>query len=211
MGPIIKIDKREIKSGLTDYLRNFGCRTEEENLEIGDYVISNKVIIERKTFSDFVNSIKDLRLFKQAKELTKFEKPILLVEGFDYLGNLNENSLFGALASIILDYNISIIWTKNKRESANFIFLTAKREQTKERGKIAIRIKRRPNTLEEEQKYLIAGLPYVNSTLAERLLRKFGTPIKVFNASKEELLEIRNLGEKKVKRILEVLKSKSLG
>lgn len=211
MEPIIKIDKREIKSGLIDYLRNFGCRIEEENLEIGDYVISNKVIIERKTFSDLVNSIKDLRLFKQAKELTKFEKPILLVEGFDYLGNLNENSLFGALASIILDYNISIIWTKNKRESANFIFLTAKREQIKERGKIVIRIKRKPNTLEEEQKYLIAGLPYVNSTLAERLLRKFGTPIKVFNASKEELLEIKNLGEKKVKRILEVLKSKSLG
>jgi Fanconi anemia group M protein len=208
--PIIKIDKREIRSGIVDYLKNFGCEIQEENLEIGDYLLSERVVIERKSFSDFIASIKDLRLFKQAKELTKFEKPILLIEGFEYLGNLNESSLFGALALLILNYNISTIWTKNKRESANFIFLAAKREQIEEKRGLTIRVRKKPLSLEEEQKYLIAGLPYINSTLAERLLKKFGTPIRVFNAKKEELMEIEKIGEKKANKILEVLKTKSI-
>jgi len=208
MQPIVRVDKRELRSGIVDYLRNFGCEIKEEALEIGDYLLSERVVIERKSFGDFASSIKDLRLFKQAKELTKFEKPILLIEGFEYMGNLSESSLLGALSSLILDYNISTIWTKNKRESANFIFLTAKREQFKNRRNEVIRVRKKPLSLEEEQKYLVAGLPYVNSVLAERLLKKFGSPIRVFNAKKEELMEVEKIGEKKANKILEVLKTK---
>ena len=208
MQPIVRVDKRELRSGIVDYLRNFGCEIKEEALEIGDYLLSERVVIERKTFGDFASSIKDLRLFRQAKELTKFEKPILLIEGFEYMGNLSESSLLGALSSLILDYNISTIWTKNKRESANFIFLTAKREQFKNKRNEVIRVRKKPLSLEEEQKYLVAGLPYVNSVLAERLLRKFGSPIRVFNAKKEELMEVEKIGEKKANKILEVLKTK---
>ena len=208
MQPIVRVDKRELRSGIVDYLRNFGCEIKEEALEIGDYLLSERVVIERKSFGDFASSIKDLRLFKQAKELTKFEKPILLIEGFEYMGNLSESSLLGALSSLILDYNISTIWTKNKRESANFIFLTAKREQFKNKRNEVIRIRKKSLSLEEEQKYLVAGLPYVNSVLAERLLRKFGSPIRVFNAKKEELMEVKKIGEKKANKILEVLKTK---
>ena len=208
MQPIVRVDKRELRSGIVDYLRNFGCEIKEEALEIGDYLLSERVVIERKSFGDFASSIKDLRLFKQAKELTKFEKPILLIEGFEYMGNLSESSLLGALSSLILDYNISTIWTKNKRESANFIFLTAKREQFKNKRNEVIRVRKKPLSLEEEQKYLVAGLPYLNSVLAERLLRKFGSPIRVFNAKKEELMEVEKIGEKKANKILEVLKTK---
>ena len=208
MRPVVRVDKRELRSGIADYLRNFGCEIKEESLEIGDYLLSERVVIERKSFGDFASSIKDLRLFKQAKELTKFEKPILLIEGFEYMGNLSESSLLGALSSLILDYNISTIWTKNKRESANFIFLTAKREQFKNKRNEVIRVRKKPLSLEEEQKYLVAGLPYVNSVLAERLLKKFGSPIRVFNAKKEELMEVEKIGEKKANKILEVLKTK---
>jgi len=208
MRPVVRVDKRELRSGIVDYLRNFGCEIKEEALEIGDYLLSERVVIERKSFGDFASSIKDLRLFKQAKELTKFEKPILLIEGFEYMGNLSESSLLGALSSLILDYNISTIWTKNKRESANFIFLTAKREQFKNKRNEVIRVRKKPLSLEEEQKYLVAGLPYVNSVLAERLLKKFGSPIRIFNAKKEELMEVEKIGEKKANKILEVLKTK---
>jgi Fanconi anemia group M protein len=208
--PTIKVDKRELRSGITDYLKNFGCKIQEENLEIADYVISDRTAIERKTFGDFISSLKDLRLFKQMKELTKFEKPILLIEGFDCMGNWNENSFFGALSSVILDFNISIIWTKDKRDSANFICMAAKREQFKEKRNLSIRVRKKLVSLEEEQKFLISGLPYVNSVLAERLLEKFGTPKKIFNAKKEELMEINKLGERKAERILEVLKTKSI-
>ncbi len=206
--PVIKVDKRELRSGITDYLKNFGCEIEEERLEIGDYILSDRVAVERKTFSDFISSTRDLRLFSQLKELTKFEKPILLIEGFEYFGDLNQNSLFGALASVILDFGVPTIWTKNKKESSNFIYITAKREQFKEKRGFAIRLRKKPQNLREEQEYLIAGLPSINSVLSSRLLEKFGTPKKIFKAKKEELTEIKSLGEKKAQRILDIINTK---
>ncbi|MCK4428846.1 MAG: hypothetical protein KAU95_00615 [Candidatus Aenigmarchaeota archaeon] len=208
--PIIKVDKRELRSGITDHLKNFGCIIEEEKLEVADYVLSDRVAIERKTYSDLVSSIRDLRLFSQLKELTKFEKPILLIEGFESYGEVNQNSLSGALASAILDFGISTIWTKHKRETANFIYITAKREQFKEKRSFAIRVRKRPQNLKEEQEFLIAGLPSVNTVLASRLLEKFDTPKKVFDAKKEELIEVKSLGDKKADRILDILKTKYL-
>lgn len=206
--PIIKTDKRELKSGITSYLKNLGGIVEEEQLEIGDYIVSDRTAIERKSFSDLISSIKDLRLFSQLKNLCKFEKPILLVEGFEYFGNLNDNSLFGALASIILDFRVPIIWTKDKRDSANFIYSAAKREQFKKNREVVIRIRKKPRNLKEEQKYLIAGLPSVNSVLAKRLLEKFKTPKKIFTAKKEELMELKGMGEKKAQRIIDLLETK---
>ncbi|RLJ01073.1 MAG: hypothetical protein DRP06_00295 [Candidatus Aenigmatarchaeota archaeon] len=206
--PIVKTDKRELKSGITRYLKNFGCIVEEEQLEIGDYILSDRTAIERKSFSDLISSIQDLRLFSQLKHLCKFEKPILLVEGFEYFGNLNNNSLFGALASIILDFGVPVIWTKDKRDSANFIYSAAKREQFKNNREIAIRIRKRSKNLEDEQKYLIAGLPSVSSVLAKRLLEKFKTPHKIFHAKKEKLIEVKGMGEKKAQRIIDVLETK---
>lgn len=211
MNPVVRVDKRELRSGIVDYLRNFGCKIEEKNLEIADYVLSDRAAVERKTFQDFISSLKDLRFFNQMRELSKFEKPILLIEGFEAMGSWNESSFFGALSSAILDYNISIVWTKSKKESANFLYTSAKREQFKDKRSLSIRVRKKPSSLEEEQKYLVAGLPYVNSVLAERLLRKFNSPKKIFNAKKEELMEIEKVGEKKAERILEVLKTKCFG
>jgi len=211
MNPIVKVDKKELRSGIVDYLKNFGCKIEEKNLEIADYILSDRTAVERKTFQDLISSLKDLRFFRQMKELSKFKKPVLLIEGFDAMGNWNENSFFGAIASAILDYNVSIIWTKSKKESANFIYTGAKREQFKDKRSLSIRVKKKPASLKEEQKYLVAGLPYVNSVLAERMLKKFESPKKIFNATKEELMEVEKMGEKKAERILKVLKTKYFG
>ncbi|OYT43277.1 MAG: hypothetical protein B6U88_01410 [Candidatus Aenigmarchaeota archaeon ex4484_56] len=205
--PVVKIDNREIRSGIIDYLKNFGCNTEIKKLETADYLVSDRIGIERKTYSDFANSIKDLRLFTQLKELKNiFEKPIIIIEGFDCIG-INPNSFFGAISSIIIDYDIPIVWTKNKRESANLIYLIAKREQIEEKRNIPTRIKTKPKNPKEEQEFLICGMPNINSTLSKRLLERFGTPKKIFNATEEELMEIKGFGRKKIKKFFEVLES----
>jgi len=46
---------------------------EYEKLEIGDYLIGN-TIIERKTFSDFANSMINKRLISQLQEIKKISK-----------------------------------------------------------------------------------------------------------------------------------------
>jgi ERCC4-type nuclease len=206
----VKIDKRELKSGIKDYLLNAGCIVEEECLQIADYIVSDRVAIERKSYSDLISSIMDGRIFPQARELANnFEKPILLIEGFECYIGFNENVVFGALSAIAVDFGIATVWTKNKIESAKFIHMVGKREQFDRKRSFPLRVKKKAKNLRDEQEILVAGLPSVNSVLSKRLLDKFGSPRKVFAASKEELMEVEGLGEKKADRFLEILEGRT--
>ena len=53
-----------------------------KNLEVGDFILSDDVCVERKIVSDFVNSLLDRRLFTQAIEIKRnFDKPLFILEG----------------------------------------------------------------------------------------------------------------------------------
>ena len=50
-------------------------------LEIGDYVVSDEIVIERKTVSDLISSFGDGRLFKQCQNMQQhYAVVVLLIE-----------------------------------------------------------------------------------------------------------------------------------
>ena len=74
-------DSREKGSIILKELVNQGMSVETKNL-ITDYIISERVGIERKDMKDFINSIINKRLLSQIKSLKEnFSKPILILEG----------------------------------------------------------------------------------------------------------------------------------
>ena len=101
---------------------------------IADYIVSEEVCVERKTISDLVDSIIDGRVFSQAREMTNcFEKPIMIIEGDLREGfkRIGENQLTGAILSIIMDFRIGFLITRDERETAIAIYNLARREQEK--------------------------------------------------------------------------------
>jgi DNA excision repair protein ERCC-4 len=78
----IVVDERERRSGIPDLLRQAGALIDFAQLKVGDYVVSPKTAIERKTIQDLLNSIYDGRLFVQCSQLNEhYAKPVLIVEG----------------------------------------------------------------------------------------------------------------------------------
>lgn len=210
-GVKIFVDNRESQSSVLRELKRKDILILEQQLEIGDYICSDRVGIERKRISDFLASIKDQRLFRQMDGLAKcFERPLLILEGNPELlfleRNIHPNVIRGVLASIAIDYKIPIIWTQNSEETAKQIFWIAYREQVKEKREVQIRSNKKASSLREEQEYLIAGLPGISTTRARQLLKKFKTPEKVFAASEKRLLKMEGFGEKRVRRIKDVLR-----
>jgi Fanconi anemia group M protein len=64
------IDYREKLSGLQELLApHFTIAVKK--ISYGDYLINDRITVERKTARDFLISIIDLRLFKQAVSLKK--------------------------------------------------------------------------------------------------------------------------------------------
>jgi Fanconi anemia group M protein len=192
---LIFADSRESSSGVIKGLELYDCIVRQKTLAVGDYLLSDRACVERKTADDFVKSITDRRLFSQLAALKdNFERPILLVEGSDIYGRLNANAIQGALAAISLDFGIPLIWSRNAEETAGIIYWIARREQFEEKREVTVRGDKKAETAEEKQEYLVSGLPGISVTRARQLLKHFGTPAAVFAASVEELAKAEGLG-----------------
>ena len=186
-------------------LKNFGVIVNKIRLDIGDFVVSERFVIERKTYSDFISSIIDGRLFEQVKQMKEnFERPIIIVEGYSFR-EVNENSIKGAIASLLVDYGISILFTQNPSDTARIIYWIAKKEQEEKKYSLSYKVKKKSKELRRLQEEIVSSLPGISIVISRRLLEHFKSIEKIFTASETELRKIRGVGEKTAKRIRRIL------
>src|SRR3989338_7990994 len=151
----IYADSREKGSGVIKYLVDQNIDVRMQNLDVGDFLVSEKVGVERKEIRDFVDSIIDKRLLSQVKALKEtFEKPLLVIEGTDDLYSVRKvhpNAIRGMLAWIAIDMKIPILYTKDFRDTAELLIILARREQEDKDGEFSIRGERKPLSVKELQ------------------------------------------------------------
>ncbi len=203
---VIYADTREQASGVVRELSEKEVLLKVKQLEIGDFVLSDDIIVERKTTEDFLQSMIDGRLFHQLIKMNEnYKMPLMIIEGNQEelftLRNIHRNAILGAITSIMLNYRTPIIFTKDAKETAELLFVTAKREQLAKDKDIRLRTGRKGLTLTETQQFVVESLPMVGPTMAKSLLKKFKSVRNIINASREDLMKVENLGEKKASRI----------
>ena len=215
-GGVVKIvvDWREARSGVPDRLRNFGAVVLEAGLPVGDYVLSPRVGVERKTAADFVAALVRKRFALQAERLRQaFERPVYLVEGRRLYGvrDVHPNYVRGALATLAVTYGIPTVFTEGPDDTAAFLFLVARREQwgADPEGQLAVRelgpAYRKGGSAREHQRRMLAALPQVGPQRAEVLLRHFGSVERLATASVEELARVPGIGRVLARRIREAM------
>ena len=216
--PLIIIDTRETTSSIPKLLKKEGARLRPQELEVGDYVLSNRLIVERKSYSDFVSSIVDGRLFQpslpgkhsQLTRLAQQKLPLLLIQlESEVLGRqIHINSVMGAISSIILDFRIPIIFTRSDSETATLLFQLAKREQIDSTVEISLpSVTKKEQNIREVQLFMLAAIPGINIAKATELLTKFKTIQAIASADLEELTTVPQIGRKLATRIQTVLTS----
>lgn len=200
---VLICDYRE--KDLIEILKKLGANIKEMNLKCGDFICSKRIAIERKRHEDFISSVIDGRVFEQAKALREsFEKPLMIIEGFSNR-EINENALKAALASLIVDYNISLITTKNPLDTAKTIYWIAEKEQQENKYELAFKVGKKPKDDKKIKEFIVASIPGISTKLSKRLLEYFGSVEKIFLASEVELRKVKGIGKelaKKIKRIL---------
>ena len=197
-----------LSAQLAKLLESMGLEVTLRNLEVGDYAISERVAVERKTARDFVSSIIDPQrnLFRQMADLARtYDRPIVILEGRDFYGTqMSPASIQGALASVAVDYGVPIIPTEDQDDTARIISLLVQREKKEGREPKAHGHKT-ARTLKEQQEYLISAIPSVGPRVARNLLRHFGSIQRVMTASEEELRDAPLVGPKIAERIRELV------
>jgi DNA excision repair protein ERCC-4 len=79
--PHLVVDVREFMSSLPSILHQSGFKLMPATIEVGDYVLSPDVCVERKAIPDLVGSLQSGRLYNQAEAMCRHYKiPILLIE-----------------------------------------------------------------------------------------------------------------------------------
>jgi ERCC4-related helicase len=206
----IVCDHRETASAVVRELSLLGIKITLEQLEVGDYILSGRVGIERKSANDFSESIVDGRLFKELFDLkSNFEKPILILEGNPFENsNLKENALYGAITSIILNLGIIIYRTQDATESAQFLYNLAKKEYSFSKGEPKLRFDKKPIETSHLLEYVIAGIPGINSLRAKNLLKELKTLQEIFNSDIGDLIEVDGIGKKIAQEIYKISRYK---
>lgn len=200
---VVMCDYREKE--VAGFLKLFGAHINKASLAVGDFVCSDKVVVERKDHSDFVGSIIDGRIFEQAQQMKEgFERPVFIIEGSSNR-NISVNALKAAVATLVADYGVSLISTKNPKDTALTIFWLAKKEQQENKRDISVRVGKKSKDERRLQEQIVCGLPGISTVICKRLLDRFGNVEKVFTATEEELREVEGIGKKLAKRIRKIL------
>ncbi len=208
--PRIVADTRE-SFWVKKHLKKLGSEVIEETISPADYVVSENCAVERKEFRDFLGSIYDGRLFEQAQRLAAaYERSYLVVEGGaqDLQEISNPLVFWGALAKVTAEWNVSVVFTVNKRHTAMFLHSLAKKLQEEKKRKVTVKHKPKAYTLRQRQLLAVQSLPHIGPERAEKLLKRFGSLRRVFTASDKELLSTEGLGKKTIEEIKELLDTK---
>ena len=203
----IIVDHRERSSGIPELLVLRGVSVQEEQLPVGDYILSERIAVERKQANDFLDSLIANRLFDQVRRLAEaYAHPLLIIEGdglFDR--NIHEQAIYGAVSAIMTDYGVSIFTSTDGEETAHLLYSIASREQSHKTAVPPLRGSKPVRSIPAQQRFLLEGLPFISAVSARRLLAYFGSVRRVINATSTELCEIEGIGKKKAQAIKEIL------
>ncbi len=201
------MDYRERNIELLESLNQENIKIEVQNLPVGDYLISNRICIERKTLQDFENSIIDGRLFDQLKRIKEtYELPILIIEGINTQSfKLSKNVIDGTIIAIYIDYKAQIIFSLDVKDTSKIIAMIIKREQQDKKQEISIKGGAKAYTNKDFQLLVIGSLPGIGTKLAKKLLFYFGNIKNIANANIEDFMNIDKIGRKKAENIYSII------
>ncbi|KAK6464995.1 hypothetical protein DFJ63DRAFT_3615 [Scheffersomyces coipomensis] len=148
----VVVDVREFRSSLPNLLYRAGVTVVPCMITVGDYIVSPKICVERKSIPDLVSSFKSGRLYHQCEQMFRYyELPTLLIEfdesksfslepfsvsRFQKVNPTNPNvnllvqqNIQSKILSLLIAFpKLKIIWSSSPYETAQ-IFLKLKANQ----------------------------------------------------------------------------------
>lgn len=223
--PGIIVDDRERASGLCEEIASLtGTPPRVRRLEVGDVLIRSRILVERKTATDFEASVLDGRLFEQASALrVQHFDPLLILEGsFSREKNrLSGTALRQALLSLALDWRIPMIRSGSVADTARWIVeLFSRRRRASEPPdwrSVAPSGKRLPSShrtarprkpartgpesIQKQTRLILGAVEGIGPVRAEALAKQFGSLAGVLAANHDELARVPGMGSRLAARL----------
>jgi ERCC4-type nuclease len=203
------------------------CEPKVVKLPLGDVVIAGvngALVVERKTVSDFISSIRSNRLWSQLLALMKAQevlgyqvrRRLLVIHGGFWehtnVSQVNEekywSSNIGALLAVNFVYDTPTIVCENNHAFEVFLRILLQRELKGKNDRLpeARWYKKPLNQLptKDARRYVLDAIPTIGEERAKSLLDSYGTILNVAKSAKSDLMKVPGIGEKRAEKIYEV-------
>ncbi|CAM2099664.1 DNA repair endonuclease XPF [Caretta caretta] len=204
----IIVDMREFRSELPSLIHRRGIDIEPVTLEVGDYILTPDICIERKSISDLIGSLNNGRLYSQCISMSRYYKrPILLIE-FDpsksfsltSRGSLHQeissNDITSKLTLLTLHFpRLRILWCPSPHVTAE-LFEELKQNRPQPDAAIAMAITADSEIVPESDKYnpgpqdFLLKIPGVNAKNCRILMNHIKSISELVTLSQDKLSEI---------------------
>lgn len=213
----VLIDSREQKMS-KKALAFFNGRhiiSEIQTLKDGDLIFllqnQEKVYIERKSYPDYVSSyIKNNHIQDQAIRLSEYNYYACIVHGsihdlqrISALRRITQDSVDKMTANLMLFYKLPIFFVSDEKQYLKLALMIAE-TVAKHHGRALETISLNNGVRARPDIKILIAQDNIGLQKAKMLLDEFGSPSAVLNASREELLQIKGVGDSMVSNIKEL-------
>lgn len=135
------VDMREFMSSLPNVLHQKGMHIIPVTLEVGDYILSPMICVERKSIQDLFSSFASGRLYHQVEMMVRYYRmPVLLIEfsqdkSFSFQStseigdDVTPHNIISKLSLLVLHFpRLRIVWSRSLHATAE-IFASLKTNQ----------------------------------------------------------------------------------
>ncbi|XP_050576570.1 DNA repair endonuclease XPF isoform X1 [Bombus affinis] len=202
------VDMREFRSELPAILYTRGMKVEPITLQVGDYILSPDICIERKSISDLIGSLNSGRLYNQAIAMTRhYSKPMLLIEfdpnkpfcfqGYYYASKDVQNMFITSKLQLLTLHfpRLKLVWSPGPHATAQ-LFEELKQGKDQPNAEKAAQVGIEENKEILAEKYnpriqdFVSKLPGVTSKNLHLILGKGQSLDHLNKLTKEELTEM---------------------
>ncbi len=131
-----------------------------KRLVLGDFLVDQRLIVERKTVLDFAVSVVDGRLFSQCRRLAGCGLcPVLVLEGTQAMlagRAFSRDALLGAMVTVQLVFGIPVLRSVSPSETVRLLRIVACQTARLEAGRVH-RPGYRPRSRRGRQSFLLQG------------------------------------------------------
>jgi len=195
----ILVDDREATATVAKALRQHPeFRIKVERLPVGDFLVDDALLFERKTLLDLTRSIKDGRLFGQGERLANAApRGALILEGTARglaESRMRREAIQGALVTLTLFFGLPLLRSRDPEETARLMLFAARQGRAFALG-ARPRPGKRPRGKLRLQSHVLQGLPGIGPERAKRLLAHFGSVEAVIAAEADVLTDVPGIGK----------------
>ncbi|XP_059135457.1 Fanconi anemia group M protein [Peromyscus eremicus] len=203
----ILVDSREITSGLEviSSLRTVhGLQVEVCPLNGCDYIVSNRMVVERKSLSEMLNNGSKNKFIEQIQRLqSMFQRICVIVEkdrekAGDTSRMFRRTKCYDSLLTALAGAGIRILFSSGQEETADLLKELSLVEQRKNAG-IHVPAVLNPSKCEALQFYL--SIPSISYITALNMCHRFSSVKKMANSSPEEISACAQVTHQKAEEI----------